>query len=150
LPSRCLIGVLCLLVGVMPVRSQDKAGKTPELPAAVDRLFAPWDRKDSPGCALAVIRDGQIIHQRGYGMADLEHGIAITSATVFNIASVSKQFTVFLIMLLVHAGLLSLDDDVRLHVPEVPEFGKTITVRHLIHHTSGLREDWSLLTLSGF
>ena len=117
---------------------------------AVDKLFAPWARDDSPGCAVAVIRDGKIVHQAGYGMADLENGVPIRPATVFNIASVSKQFTVFLILLLVNAGLLSLDDDVRKHVPDMPDFGKKITIRHLIHHTSGLREDWAMLTLAGW
>ena len=118
--------------------------------AAVDRIFAAWDRRDSPGAALAILRDGNIVYQRGYGMADLDHGIPIGASTVFNIASLSKQFTVFLILLLAQAGLLDLDDDVRRHVPELPDFGKTITLRHLIHHTSGLREDWSLLGLAGW
>jgi len=143
LKSRCLIGVLCVLLAV----SRTSAQPTPE---AVDKLFAAWSKQDSPGCALAVIHNGKIVHKRGYGMADLEQGIPIQPDTVFNIASVSKQFTVFLILLLVHAGLLSLDDDVRRHVPELPDFGKTITVRHLLSHTSGLREDWSLLTLAGW
>jgi CubicO group peptidase (beta-lactamase class C family) len=118
--------------------------------ARVDQLFAPWNKAHSPGCAVAVLQDGKVIHQRGYGMANLEHAIPITPATVFNIASVSKQFTVFLIMLLVTSGQLGLDDDVRTHVPELHDFGKKITVRHLIHHTSGLREDWSLLALAGW
>lgn len=140
--GRVLVVLLCALLTITRASAQT--------PADVDRLFAAWDRKDSPGCAVAVIRDGKILHQRGYGMADLEHNRPITPDTVFNIASVSKHFTVFLILLLVHAGLLSLDDDVRRFVPEVPDFGKTITVRQLIHHTSGLREDWSMLTLAGW
>jgi CubicO group peptidase (beta-lactamase class C family) len=141
--SRCLIGLLCVLMAVSRASAQPS-------PDAVDQLFAPWAKRDTPGCALAVIHDGKIVHKRGYGMADLEHGIPIEPDTVFNIASVSKQFTVFLIMLLAQAGLLSLDDDVRRHVPDLPDFGKSITIRHLIHHTSGLREDWSMLTLSGW
>ncbi len=145
LSFRLLIGLLCLLMSIRHTSAQER-----DLSPAVDKLFAPWARDVSPGCALAVIRDGEIVHQRGYGMADLENSIPIRSETVFNIASVSKQFTVFLILLLVHAGLLSLDDDVRRHVPDLPDFGKVITVRHLIHHTSGLREDWSMLTLSGW
>src|SRR5262249_15505607 len=148
----CHAVLVCLLAGVLtvtPARPQPSPG-TADLPAAVDKLFAAWDRRDSPGCALLVLRDGKVVHQRGYGMANLEHGIPITPATVFNIASVSKQFTCFLVLLLVEAGLLSLDDDVRRHVPEVPDFGKPITLRHLMHHTSGLREDWSMLTLAGW
>ncbi len=139
--SRCIVGLLCILLAVTRASAQS---------AEVDKLFAPWARNDSPDCAIAVIRHGKIVHRKCYGMADLEHGIAITPTTLFNIASVSKQFTVFLILLLVNAGLLSLDDDVRRHVPEVPDFGEKITVRHLIHHTSGLREDWSMLTLAGW
>ncbi|MCI0456837.1 MAG: beta-lactamase family protein [Gemmataceae bacterium] len=148
--SRLLVIVLCGLLALIPARGQPSAAQGGDPRAAVDKLFATWDRRDSPGCALAVLRDGKVLHQRGYGMADLEHEVPITPSTVFNIASVSKQFTVFLILLLAHAGLLSLDDDVRRHVPEVPDFGKVITLRHLIHHTSGLREDWSLLTLAGW
>ena len=143
LKSRCLIAVLCVLLAVSRASSQPDA-------AEVDKLFSPWARQDSPGCALAVIHNGKTVHKRGYGMADLEQGVPIKPTTIFNIASVSKQFTVFLIMLLAHAGLLSLDDAVRTHVPDVPDFGKKITIRHLISHTSGLREDWNLLTLSGW
>jgi CubicO group peptidase (beta-lactamase class C family) len=129
------------LIGLRPVMGQSTE--------KVDKLFAEWDRRDSPGCVLGVVRHGKLVYQRGYGMADLDQGVAISPDTVFNIASVSKQFTAFLIMLLAQAGLLSLDDDVRRHVPELPDFGKTITLRHLLNHTSGLREDWSLLSLSG-
>jgi CubicO group peptidase (beta-lactamase class C family) len=118
--------------------------------ARVDQLFARWNKTDSPGCALAVLQDGKLVYESGYGMANLEQRTPITPATIFNIASVSKQFTAFLIMLLVAAGQLDLDDDVRRHVPQMPDFGKTITVRHLVHHTSGLREDWSLLALAGW
>jgi CubicO group peptidase (beta-lactamase class C family) len=117
---------------------------------AVDALFATWDRKDSPGCAIAIIRDGKVIYQRGYGLACVEHDIPITTTTRFNVASVSKQFTVFLIFLLADAGLISLDDDIRDHLPDLPEFGKKITVRHLIHHTSGLRDFFSPLHWAGW
>lgn len=115
-----------------------------------DKLFAAWDRTDSPGCALAVIQDGKILHARGFGMASLEQNVPITTTTLFNIASISKQFTCFVILLLAQAGLLSLDDDIRAHLPEVPDFGQKITIRHLMHHTSGLREDGVLLHLAGW
>ncbi|MFT3775903.1 MAG: serine hydrolase domain-containing protein [Minicystis sp.] len=118
---------------------------------AVDRLFARWARPDSPGCAVAVSEDGRVLHARGYGMADLEHGIALSPGTSFHVASVSKQFTALAVLMLAHEGRLSLDDDVRRHVPEVPAFGGArITLRHLLHHTSGLRDQWSLLRLAGF
>ena len=111
------------------------------LEAKVDQLFAEWDSPDSPGAALAVTRDGEIIYKRGYGMANLEYDIPITPTTIFDIASVSKQFAAFAITTLSHDGKLSLDDDIRTYLPDVPDFGNTITIRHLLHHTSGLR-DW--------
>jgi CubicO group peptidase (beta-lactamase class C family) len=115
----------------------------------VDQLFAEWDRPGSPGCALGIIRDGQIIYKRGYGMANLEHDVPITSRTVFRIASTSKQFTAMCIALLAEQGELSLDDDIRKYLPEMPAYGHTITIRHLIHHTSGLYDYVELMNLAG-
>jgi CubicO group peptidase (beta-lactamase class C family) len=126
------------------------AGQQPDNAAQVDRLFAAWDRKDSPGCVVLVRQDGKTLHERAYGMANLELGVPLSLSSVFLLASVSKQFIVFLIMLLAQGGQLSLDDDIRKHVPEVPDFGKTITIRHLIHHTSGLREDLTSFNLAGW
>src|SRR5262249_30837624 len=116
----------------------------------VDELFAQWDRPDSPGCALAVIRDGRIAYVRGYGCANLEYGVPITPATIFHVASVSKQFTAFAVSLLAQGGKLSLDDEARRYVPELPNFGDVITLRHLIHHISGLRDQWELLIAAGW
>jgi CubicO group peptidase (beta-lactamase class C family) len=108
------------------------------------------DSTVSPGCALSVIKDGQIIYKRGYGMADLDHDIPIRPETVFHVASISKQFTAAAIILLAQEGKISLDDDVRKYIPELPGFGARITIRHLIHHTSGLRDQWSLLGFAGW
>ncbi len=116
----------------------------------VDQLFATWDKPESPGAAIAVIKDGAVVYKRGYGSANLEYNIPITPQTVFHVASVSKQFTAFAITLLANQGKLSLDDDIRKHLPEVPDFGKKITIRHLIHHTSGLRDQWTLLGMAGW
>jgi CubicO group peptidase (beta-lactamase class C family) len=118
-------------------------------PRDVDAIFAKWAKPDSPGCALAVMRDGKIIYERGYGCADLERDVPITPATVFYIGSVSKQFAAAAIALLAQSGALSLDDDVRKFVPELPDYGAPITVRHLIHHTSGLRDYLGLRSLAG-
>ncbi|CAN5183645.1 hypothetical protein BH20GEM2_BH20GEM2_08580 [soil metagenome] len=128
------------------------AGPEPQdtLGARVDALFRQWDRPGSPGAAVAVIRDGEIVYSRGYGMANLEYDVPITPATIFHIASISKHFTAFAITLLAEEGKLSLDDDVRTHLPEVPDFGKAITIRQLIHHTSGLRDQWELLAMAGW
>lgn len=116
----------------------------------VDEVFAPWDNKDSPGAAVAVVQNGAIVYKKGYGMANLEYDIPNSPSTVFHIASVSKQFTAFSILLLEKAGKLNLDDDVRKYIPEVPDFGKTITLRHLATHTSGLRDQWNLLAMAGW
>lgn len=116
----------------------------------VDAVFARFDKPDSPGCALAVIRDGQIVYKHGYGMSNLEYGIPISPSSIFHIASISKEFTAMAALMLAQQGKLSLDDDVRKYVPEVPDFGQRITIRHLIHHTSGLRDQWSLLELAGW
>jgi len=122
----------------------------PDLAAQVDRIFERWDRTVSPGCAAAVMKDGRIVYKRGFGMADLDHDVTITPATVFHVASMSKQFTAASILLLEQDGKLSVDNDVRRYIPELPDFGVKITLRHLIHHTSGLRDQWELLGLAGW
>ena len=105
----------------------------------VDAIFERYVRPGSPGCALAVMQNGQIVYQQGYGLANLEHAVPILPSTVFNIGSMAKQFTAFAIALLEEEGKLSYDGDMRTYLPEMHDFGPTITLRHLIHHTSGLR-----------
>jgi CubicO group peptidase (beta-lactamase class C family) len=119
------------------------------LHARVDSVFARFDKPDSPGCAVGIYRDGEIEYAHGYGMANLELGVPITPQTVFDIGSTSKQFTAASIVLLAQQGRLSLDDDVRKHIPELPDFGETITIRHLLHHTSGLRDYIGLMVMAG-
>ena len=121
-----------------------------DLAGPIDKIFEKWSEPNSPGCALSVMKDGRVVYKRGYGMADLDHDIPITPSTVFHVASVSKQFTAASILLLAQEGKLSLDDDVRKYIPELPDFGQRITIRHLIHHTSGLRDQWDLLGLAGW
>ncbi|HCK90630.1 MAG TPA: hypothetical protein DHW54_05560 [Gemmatimonadetes bacterium] len=115
----------------------------------VDQLMFPYDRDDSPGAAVSVWRNGQNMFSDAYGMANLAYGIPFDLDTPTNIGSTSKQFTAFAIMLQEERGKLSLEDDIRTHIPELPEFGETITVRHLVTHTSGLREFLNLLRMSG-
>jgi CubicO group peptidase (beta-lactamase class C family) len=115
----------------------------------VDQLMAPYDRTDSPGGAVAVWRNGRSLFSKSYGMANLAYGIPFRVDTRTNIGSTSKQFTAFAIMLQAQRGKLSLDDDIRKHIPELPEFDETITVRHIITHTSGLREFLNLLLMTG-
>lgn len=115
----------------------------------VDAVFAGYDRSDSPGCALGVLRDGQIIYQRGYGMADIARGMRNTIDTRYDVGSVSKQFTAAAVLLLGAEGRLSLDDEVQKWLPAFPRYGKPITLRHLLHQTSGLRDYLTLFSLAG-
>jgi CubicO group peptidase (beta-lactamase class C family) len=117
--------------------------------AAIDRIFERWDTSGSPGCAVGVSEAGQVIHTRGYGMANLEYGIRNWPTTVFESGSVAKQFTAAAIGLLAQDGKLSIDDPVRKFVPELPDFGPAILIRHFLNHTSGLRSQWPMLTLAG-
>jgi CubicO group peptidase (beta-lactamase class C family) len=119
------------------------------LTARIDKLFAQWDKPNSPGGILAVIKDGKIVYERGYGKLDLEHNLSNSPATVFNVASTSKQFTAMSILLLARQGKISLDDDIRKYIPEMPKYDSPITVRQLIHHTSGLRDYLGLMALAG-
>jgi len=111
----------------------------------VDKLFSKWDSTVSPGAALAIIKDGRIIYKRGYGMANLEHNIPLTPTSVFRIGSTSKQFTASCIAILALQGKISLDDDIRKYIPELHKYERPITIRHMVHHTSGIRD---YLTLS--
>jgi CubicO group peptidase (beta-lactamase class C family) len=144
----CMLGTAA--AAQAPSEVTPKPASDTSLPAKIDKLFANWDKPDSPGAALMVFKDGAVVYKRGYGRANLEYDIPITPAAVFHVASVSKQFTAFAIALLASQGKLSLDDDIRKHLPEVPDFGKTITIRQLIHHTSGLRDQWELLSMAGW
>src|SRR5262249_27395023 len=142
----------CQMTAALPgdeQAGQSHAGAT-SLTTPTGRLFAGWDKPGSPGSALGVVQDGRVVYQRGYGMANLEYGIPIAPATIFVVASVSKQFTAFAVQLLAQEHRLSLDDHVRKYLPELHDFGKTITIRHLLHHTSGLRDQWNLLWLAGW
>lgn len=116
----------------------------------IDKIFETWDKSDSPGAALAIVKGKKVVYSQGYGSANLEYDIPITAKTIFHVASVSKQFTALAITMLADSGKLSLDDDIRLHLPEIPDFGKTITIRHLLHHISGLRDQWELLAMAGW
>lgn len=122
---------------------------TAQVPAArIDSIFA-FARDTTPGCALSAMRDGALLYAKGYGIADFEHDTPITPETVFYMASVSKQFTAAAINLLALDKKLSLDDDVRTYVPEIPIYQRPITIRHLLNHTSGLRDYLELFAMAG-
>jgi CubicO group peptidase (beta-lactamase class C family) len=120
-----------------------------DLDRKVDQVFAAYDKQDTPGCALGVVRDSEFIYKKGYGTASLELGVPLTPESVFYMGSVSKQFTAASVVLAAEQGYLSLDDDVRKYVPELPSYGKTITLREMLHHTSGFRDILGLLLLAG-
>jgi CubicO group peptidase (beta-lactamase class C family) len=115
----------------------------------VDRIFAEWDKPDSPGCVVGVVQNGRFLYQRGYGMANLDYDIPNAPEMVYYVGSVSKQFTAAAIALLVLDGKVSLDDDIRKYFPEMPDYGSPITVRHLVHHTSGIRDIYGIMGVAG-
>jgi CubicO group peptidase (beta-lactamase class C family) len=116
----------------------------------VDLLFTELNNNGSPGAAVLVVKDGKIILRRGYGMANLEYKIAVKPSTVFDIASLSKQFTGMAISMLIEEGKIALQDDIRKYIPEMPDSGCKITIDNLIHHTSGLRDWPGTLALAGW
>ncbi len=125
------------------------AAKEENLTTRVDAVFEEYTKAGSPGCAVGVIQDGRLVQRKGYGLANLEHEVPITPQTVFDIGSTAKQFTAASVLLLAQDGKLSLDDDVRKLVPEIPDYGTPATIRHLLHHTSGLRDYINLMILGG-
>ena len=115
----------------------------------VNQIFAAYDKADSPGCALGVIRNGNFVYRKGYGAASLELGVPLSAQSVFYMGSVSKQFTAASIVLAAEQGFLSLDDNIRKYIPELPDYGQPITLRRMLHYTSGFRDVLGLLSLSG-
>jgi CubicO group peptidase (beta-lactamase class C family) len=115
----------------------------------IDSLFHRWDTKTTPGAVIGVIRNDSLIYAKGYGMANLEYAIPNSPETIFHMASVSKQFTAYSIVLLAKQGKLNLDDDIHKYLPWVPDFKEKITIRHLLNHTSGIRDQWQLLSIAG-
>ena len=121
----------------------------PQTTEGIDEVFARFDDTRSPGCALGVIQGGELVFARGYGMANLEHGVPLTPRSVFRTGSVGKQFTASTVALLALDGVIDLDTDVRTYLPELPDFSTPVTLRHLIHHTSGYRDYLALMRLAG-
>lgn len=118
-------------------------------PDSIDQIFSQWNQPDVPGGAVAVVKNGRIVYSKGYGIADLEHDIPITPSTVFYIGSVSKQFVTFSLLLLQEQGKLDLDDEIQEYLPDFPRYDAPLTIRHFIHHTSGVRDYLTLMRLKG-
>jgi CubicO group peptidase (beta-lactamase class C family) len=147
LQALCIaIIVAILLVFSSPVRGDEKSDPTA---TAVDTVFADFAKPDSPGCSLAVARDGRLLYAKSYGMANLELEVPLSPFSVFDIGSTSKQFTAASILLLEKQGKLSIADDVHQYLPELPDYGKQITILNLLNHTSGLRDYLDLFELAG-
>jgi CubicO group peptidase (beta-lactamase class C family) len=127
-----------------------RAGAQDETRRKVDSVFAAYDKAGSPGCALGIVRDGNFVYRKGYGLGSIELNVPLSSASVFYMGSVSKQFTAAVVVLAAEQGFLSLDDDVRKYIPELPDYGHPITIRQMLHHTSGLKDFLSLQALAGW
>ena len=115
----------------------------------VDKIFAQWDKPTSPGCALGVLQSGRFIYERGYGMANLDYDIPNSPKMVYYVGSDSKQFTAAAIGLLALDGKIALNDDIRKYIPEMPDYGTPVTIDHLVHHMSGIRDVYGLMSLGG-
>ncbi|OUC14289.1 MAG: hypothetical protein B0A82_12855, partial [Alkalinema sp. CACIAM 70d] len=135
----------CLVVGQVLGFGQSDA----EIRQEADRIFAKYG-SSTPGVAVGILREGKVALVQGYGMASLEQGIGIGKDTVFQVGSVSKQFTAFAVYLLEKQGKLGLEDDVRQYIPELPDFGKPVRIQHLLAHSSGIRDQAALLSLAGW
>jgi CubicO group peptidase (beta-lactamase class C family) len=118
--------------------------------ARIDAIFQAWDKPATPGASVAVIQHGKLVYQKGYGIANLEYDVPIKPETIFHVASVSKQFTAMSIVLLENDGKLSIDDDVHKYLTELPDYGRKITLRNLMQHTSGIRDQWQTLGIAGW
>jgi CubicO group peptidase (beta-lactamase class C family) len=144
--SVVLLAIAILAIRPVPSIGQDAAA----LERRVDSLFAQHQRGLSPGVAVVVVRDGEVVFRKGYGYASLEHRVPITTSTVFDAASVSKQFAGLAVQMLVEQGKLALSDDIRKYIPEMHAFDPPITIEHLLHHTSGLRDWPGMLQIAGW
>src|SRR5438445_5379635 len=146
---RVTSGILAGLLSFMAASGTAASAAEDKKAAAVDEVFADLTKPGSPGCALGVYREGKIIYSKGYGLANLEENVPITPESVFDIGSTSKQFTAASILLLEERGKLSVNDNIRKYIPELPDYGQKITILHLLNHTSGLRDYLTLMDLAG-
>ncbi|AEM71567.1 D-stereospecific aminopeptidase [Allomuricauda ruestringensis DSM 13258] len=141
--------VITIFFVVLALGLDVNAQINPEEQAKIDSIFSQWDHPNSPGVAIGTVKDGKLVYSKGYGMANLDYGIPISGTSKFYIASMAKQFTAACIALLAIEGKIDLDDEVHAYIPELPRYGEVITIRNLVHHTSGLRDYLELMYLSG-
>lgn len=141
-----LVFFLLIYFGLVPAQAQLRTIESKK----IDSLFLSWTEANHPGGAIGVMQNGEVIYSKAFGLASLEYQVPNTAQTVFNVGSVSKQFTAMAMVLLHERGLLSIDDDIRKYLPDMPDFGHTITIRHMLHHTSGMRSLHAMLELAGW
>ena len=148
--NRMLAGVVIALASAV-ADATDLAGRQsdPSIASKVDQVFARWT-EETPGCAVGVSAQGRSVLEKAYGLADLEHDVKNAADTIFEAGSVSKQFTAAAVLLLERDGKLSLDDEVRKYIPELPDYGAPLTIRHMLNHTSGLRDWGSVAAIAGW
>jgi CubicO group peptidase (beta-lactamase class C family) len=144
--ARWLLSVMLPCGSIFPAFSQSLP---PAITDKIDSVFRQWDRTSSPGCSVGIVRNDTLIFAKGYGMANLEYGVPIGPETIFHMASISKQFTAFSIVLLARQGKLSLDDDIHKYLSWFPDLKEKITIRNLLNHSSGVRDQWQLLAIAG-
>jgi CubicO group peptidase (beta-lactamase class C family) len=141
------LALAALLAFAIPLQPLFARGQ--DISQEVDQVFAAYSQERTPGCSLGVIRNGSFAYRKSYGAASLELGVPLSSQSVFYVGSVSKQFTAASVILAAEQGLLSLDDNVKKYIPELPDYGHTITLRQMLHQTSGFRDFFDLLYFSG-
>ena len=147
--KRTLLIAAIVVLAQPLIPAQQGAAVAPAPAAAVDEIFSKWT-SSTPGCAVGIAVGGKPVLMKAYGMADLEHDVRNTPETIFEAGSVSKQFTAMAVQLLASEGKLSIDDQVRKYIPELPDYGKSLTIRHMLSHTSGLRDWGSIESIAGW
>ena len=141
--------VILLLCSLIPVLSVNAQALPDSITKKIDGLFTKWNTPNTPGCVIGIVRNDSLIYAKGYGLANIEYGVPNTPETIYHMASVSKQFTAYAIVLLAQQWKLKLDDDIHKYLPWFPDLKEKITIRHLLNHTSGIRDQWQLLAISG-
>jgi CubicO group peptidase (beta-lactamase class C family) len=141
--------IIILLFSLIPLTKVFAQILPDSLTRRIDSLFVRWNNPYSPGCAIGIVRNDSLVYAKGYGLANIEYAIPNTPETIFHTASVSKQFTAYAIVLLAKQGKLQLDDDIHKYLPWFPDLKEKITIRQLLNHTSGIRDQWQLLAISG-
>ena len=144
-----IAAIVVLIQPAIPAQQGTALAPAPAPTAAVDEIFSKWT-SSTPGCAVGVAVGGKPVLLKAYGMADLERDVRNTPDTIFEAGSVAKQFTAMAVQLLAQDGKLSIDDPVRKYIPELPDYGKPLTIRHMLSHTSGLRDWGSVESIAGW